>query len=247
MSLADRVVDGRKTFSAMHINRTLLREVYRRAGIRKKKYSWYKQPPVIDERARAFQLRSMKRLLTMARRDGCRIIYIDETHFTRNTLPESEWTLPKQNVTLDLVLKREPTLSLLHGVSKDGGNEHYCIYKDSINTKKFKKYLDELAASLPGVKLCLFMDNLAVHSSEKSKRHMRELGIKYIYNLTYAPDYNPIELVFSKVKQKFKTLRAQKLAGLIQDGHESLIRKAVKNVRKKDIRNCIEHVERLLA
>ena len=91
------------------------------------------------------------------------------------------------------------------------------------------------------------MDNLRVHSSEKSKKFMQELGIRYIFNLTYAPDYNPIELVFSKIKQKFKTLRAQKLSGLIQDGHESLIRKAIRNIRKKDIRNCIDHVDKLLA
>ena len=111
-------------------------------------------------------------------------------------------------MTLDLVLRREPTLSLLHGVSKEKGNELFHIYKDSINTKKFKKYLTELVEANPGEKLCLFMDNLAVHSSEKSKRYMRELGIRYIYNLTYAPEYNPIELVFSKIKQKFRTLRA---------------------------------------
>ena len=52
------------------------------------------------------------------------------------------------------------------------------------------------------------MDNLSVHQSEKAKKAMRELGMRHIYNLTYAPDYNPIELVFSKIKQKFKTLRA---------------------------------------
>ena len=150
----------------------------------------------------------MKRLLTMARRDNYRIIFIDETHFTRNTLPEAEWTLPKQNVTLDLVKRKEPTLSLLHGVSKEKGNELFHIYKDSINTKKFKKYLQELTDTNPGEKLCLFMDNLSVHSSEKSKKFMRELGIRYIFNLTYAPDYNPIEFVFSKIKQKFKSLRA---------------------------------------
>ena len=76
---------------------------------------------------------------------GYKIIYIDETHFTRNTLPETEWTRPKENITHDLVKKKEPTLSLLHGVSKEKGNEHYQIYQDSINTKKFKKYLHELA------------------------------------------------------------------------------------------------------
>ena len=69
MSLFDRVTDCQKTFPTIHLNRTLLRKVYRKAGIRKKKYVWFKQPPIIDELQRARQLRSIKRLLTMARRD----------------------------------------------------------------------------------------------------------------------------------------------------------------------------------
>ena len=43
----------------------------------------------------------MKRLLTMTKNDGYRIIYIDETMFTRKTVPDTEWTLPKQNMTVD--------------------------------------------------------------------------------------------------------------------------------------------------
>ena len=44
---------------------------------------------------------------------------------------------------------------------------------------------------------------------------MRELGYRWIYARSYSPEYNPIELVFSKIKSKFKALRAQKLCGLI--------------------------------
>ena len=53
-----------------------------------------------------------------------------------------------------------------------------------------------------------FLDEMASSDPEEYKKFMQELGIRYIFNLTYAPDYNPIELVFSKIKQKFKTLRA---------------------------------------
>ena len=76
---------------------------------------------------------------------------------------------------------------------------------------------------------------------------MRELGIRWIYYLSYSPEYNPIELVFAKLKRKFKALRAQKLTGLIQDDHRSLVAKAIKCIRKQDIRNSIEHVEKLLS
>ena len=42
MSLADRAVAIRKEFKGIHINRTMLRKVYAKSGIKKKKFSWYK-------------------------------------------------------------------------------------------------------------------------------------------------------------------------------------------------------------
>ena len=59
------------------------------------------------------------------------------------------------------------------------------------------------------------MDNLSCHRSKKSQTEMTKLGFKWIYNVSYSPEYNPIELTFSKVKASFKSLRARKLAGLI--------------------------------
>ena len=50
------------------------------------------------------------------------------------------------------------------------------------------------------------------------------------------------EFTFSKLKNEFRALRAQKLTGLIQDTHEALIVKAVKTLKKKDLVNCINHV-----
>ena len=189
----------------------------------------------------------MKRQLAKARKDGYRIVYIDETMFTRTTLPAVEWSLPKENVNVDLDKLKEPTLALLHGISKEKGNEHFQIFDNSVNVAKFKEYLKGLADANPGKKLCIFLDNLSAHRSKKAQAKMRSLGMRWIYNLSYSPEYNPIELVFSKIKSKFKTLRAQKLTGVTQFGHTALIEKAIRNVRKQDVRNCIEHVSKLLA
>ena len=61
---------------------------------------------------------------------------------------------------------------------------------------------------------------------------MERLGFKWIFKIAYSPEYNPIELTFSKVKASFRKLRAKKLAGLIQDSHRSMVEQAVKSVRK---------------
>ena len=76
------------------------------------------------------------------------------------------------------------------------------------------------------------MDNLTVHTSDESKKTMRKLGMRFLWCLSYSLDLNPIESTFSKVKQKFKVLRIQKLTGQIPDSYETIINKAVKSLRK---------------
>ena len=57
---------------------------------------------------------------------------------------------------------------------------------------------------------------------------MKELGFRWIFNVAYSPEWNPIEHTFSMLKKNFKALRAQKLTGLRQESHEALVHLAVK-------------------
>jgi transposase len=139
----------------------------------------------------------------------------------------------------DLAHLQEPTLAVLAAISKEKGQEHYRIFENSVNIQKFKQYLQELRNLNGEDKIALFMDNLSAHRSEKSKAEMARLGFRCIFNVPYSPEFNPIEFVFSKVKQRFRALRARKMAGVIQDGHEAMVRQAVENVRKQDIVNCV--------
>ena len=162
--------------------------------------------------------------------------------FTRSSIPKKEYCLKHENVTIDKHLVNEKTLAVLAGISKEKGMETYMIFENSVNIPKFKEYLLKLRSETGDDKICIFLDNLTTHTSNKSKEEMRNLGFRYIFNVAYAPDYNPIEFIFSKIKQKFRSLRAQKLVGTISDSHENLIHKAIKYVRKKDIVNCVQHV-----
>ncbi len=49
----------------------------------------------MTEEERRRDIGRMKRQLTMAKNDGYRVIYLDETMFTRKTVTSEEWTLPK--------------------------------------------------------------------------------------------------------------------------------------------------------
>ena len=182
----------------------------------------------------------------MARNDGYRIIYLDETMFTRKTVADLEWALPGENVRIDEAMLNEPTLALLSAISEERGQEHFKIFPRSVNGPRFKEWLEELREKNQGDKIALFMDNLSCHVSEDSQKKMRELGFRWIKNVSYSPQWNPIELVFSKLKHEFKKLRMRKLLGLAQETHEAMIKKAIKAIKKKDVVNCIKHVNELL-
>ena len=157
----------------------------------------------------------MKRLLTRARNDGYRILYLDEICFTRSTMPKAEYCLQGQNMPADLAHLKEPTLAVLSAISKEKGQELFKIYDNSVNVAKFKTYLQELRKIYPEEKIAIFLDNLSAHKSEKSKAEASRLGFRFIFNVPYSPEWNPIEYVFAKVKQRFRVLRARKLAGVI--------------------------------
>ena len=74
----------------------------------------------------------------------------------------------------------------------------------------------------------------------------RGVGIRWLFNLPYQCQLNPIELVFSKVKQRFKTQRAKSLVRGKRPYIHTLITRSVKCLVKEEIRNCIEHASKLL-
>ena len=117
-----------REFPDGHMNPTLLRRVYRQHRIKKKALRWYKQAKDHDPDKVRQQLATMKRLLTRARNDGYRIVYLDEICFTRSTVPKAEYTLPKKNLAADLAHLGEPTLAVLSAISKEKGQEHFKIY-----------------------------------------------------------------------------------------------------------------------
>ena len=140
---------------------------------------------------------NVKRQLTRAKNDGYKVIYIDETMFTRKSCSDSEWCRQKENFAIDLAKLEEPTLAVLCGISKEKGLEHFRIFEFSVNVDRFIEYLDGLRQANGDEKICLFMDNLSAHTSERAKTAMKNHGFRWIYNVPYSPEYNPIEYVFS--------------------------------------------------
>ena len=96
-----------------------------------------------------------------------------------------EWAAKHENMAIDEKLLNEPTKALLMGISAENGVEQYRIFDKSVNIKKFHQYLQMVRDAHGDQKVCLFMDNLSVHRSKKSKAKMEELNIQWLFNLPY--------------------------------------------------------------
>jgi transposase len=59
------------------------------------------------------------------------------------------------------------------------------------------------------------MDNLAVHKSESVQALIRQAGAAPLFLPAYSPDLNPIEKMWSKLKQILRSLEARTLPALM--------------------------------
>jgi transposase len=69
----------------------------------------------------------------------------------------------------------------------------------------------------------LFMDNLSAHKVAGLEELICARGAHLIYLPPYSPDFNPIELAWSKVKTILRRLKARTLPDLIEALKEALL------------------------
>ena len=69
------------------------------------------------------------------------------------------------------------------------------------------------------------MDQLQVHHFRQSKEAMEELKIEWVLNASYSLDFNPIELIFSQVKRRYRSSKLGKLA----QGNQIIVEELVKS------------------
>jgi transposase len=80
------------------------------------------------------------------------------------------------------------------------------------------------------------MDNLPGHKLAKVRELIESVGAKLLYLPPYSPDFNPIEMIWSKVKRLLRSAAARTL-DMLQDAFAA----AFDAVTLCDIQNCFHH------
>ena len=110
------------------------------------------------------------------------------------------------------------------------------IFEGSMNGATFEVYVrSQLLPTLrPGD--ILVMDNLSAHNGETIRQLIEAQGARLEFLPPYSPDFNPIELCWSKVKTALRATKARTLDALVE-----AIAHALRSISFPDIQNWFAH------
>ena len=78
-----------------------------------------------------------------------------------------------------------------------------------MNTEAFVAYVEQMLVPALPPKAIVVMDNLSPHHSPRVESLLRQARAELVYLPPYSPDFNPIELMWSKVKEFLRAARAR--------------------------------------
>lgn len=109
-------------------------------------------------------------------------------------------------------------------------------YKGTLNGELFRAYVETQLAPAMKKGDTLILDNLSVHTMKDVLKPLIEKGVTVRFLPRYSPDYNPIELAWSKMKTILKKLKARTYETLIEG-----IAIALDALSEEDIRGWFKH------
>jgi transposase len=130
---------------------------------------------------------------------------------------------------------RWETMTVLSSLRLDGTTEAL-VFEGALNGEMFKAYIKECLA--PSLKKgdVVVMDNLSSHKVEGLEEIVREKGARIEYLPPYSPDLNPVENMWSKIKNQLRKKKERCKEILI-----NAIGEALKTITAQDAQGWFEH------
>ena len=110
------------------------------------------------------------------------------------------------------------------------------VLSGSVNGTVFYGYIEQCVLPTLDPGDLLFMDNLSAHKVAGLEELVRSCGAHLIYLPPYSPDFNPIELAWSKVKSILRRIKARTFSDLID-----ALKQALDAITTQDIHAWFAH------
>ena len=109
-------------------------------------------------------------------------------------------------------------------------------FKGTLNGELFGEYVVHILVPVLEKGDILIMDNLSSHKVLKALKPLEDKGIKILWLPQYSPDFNPIELSWSKVKSILRKKKPRTYEEL-----EEYLTEALESITDEDCKNWFKH------
>ena len=145
------------------------------------------------------------------------------------------WAETGQRLVDPVVGGRWETRTLVHAISLDG-TRAAMVLDGPIDSLSFTGFCEHFLAPTLHSGDLVVVDNLSSHKSNAAKNVIEAVGAEIIFLPPYSPDLNPIENMFSKIKQLVRGLRPKTWKEIIEAARRALLQ-----IDLKEIANAFEH------
>jgi transposase len=125
--------------------------------------------------------------------------------------------------------------TVIGAIRMDGTTACMAI-EGATDTEVFRAYVSEVLCPILRPGDLVVMDNLAPHKSEPTLALIRQTGAEVLFLPAYSPDLNPIEQMWSKVKNTLRSLEARTRESLLE-----AIAAALTGITAQDALNWFAH------
>jgi transposase len=167
--------------------------------------------------------------------DPERLVFVDETALKTTLTRLRGWAEGGQRLVEAVPSGHWQIQTLVHAVALDG-TRAAMVLDGPIDALTFTGFCEHFLAPALRPSDLVVLDNLSSHKTLAAAAAVEAVGAKFVYLPPYSPDLNPIENLFSKIKQSIRGLRPRNWREIIQAAKHALLR-----ITFDDIENAFLH------
>jgi len=167
--------------------------------------------------------------------DAMRLIFIDETWIKTN-MTRLRGRAPRGQRLVDKTPHGHWKTSTVIGALGVEGVRAGAVIDGPVNRAVFEAFVEQVLLDKLSPGDVVVMDNLSSHKGVRIRRLIESRGAELIFLPPYSPDLNPIEMVFSKIKQLLRSLACRTRAELWDR-----LKPVLNAVTPEDALNCYRH------
>ena len=180
-------------------------------------------------------LRAAWRVIVAGALDPRRFVFVEEMGTNASLCALYAYAPKGRRAYTRVPRNRGANTTLLASMTLEGMGP--CLAVEGATTATvFETYVQRVLAPSLRRGQIIVLDNLSAHKSERAKELIEERGCQLLYLPAYAPDFNPIEEAFSKIKSALRKAQARNREALVE-----ALGVAISAVTTRDAHGFFEH------